>query len=115
MSDISAIREKVAAELPHEEIAYGEIMINNCDCQILSQSAASVDFMISTPGKDELIMYSLAIESRQDRILEITPKLKAKPVEWDRYAYACLLHYEQELNLLNPGGKLSIRNILAKG
>jgi len=47
---IQPIKDEVLSQLPGEEIAYGEILFNNCDCQILSQSAVSIDFLINTGG-----------------------------------------------------------------
>jgi len=99
---IRKIIDEVLSHLPGEEIAYGEILFNNCDCQILSQSAVSIDFLISTAEKNESAEYSLLIDSNEDGIARLLPQLDNNPVEWDRYSYACLLQYEQELSLLDP-------------
>jgi len=45
---LKSVKEKVLSQLSGDEVAYGEILFNNCDCQILSQSAISIDFLIDT-------------------------------------------------------------------
>jgi SNF2 family DNA or RNA helicase len=96
--NLKSIKDEVLRGLHHEEIAYGEILFNNCDCQILSQSAVSIDFLVNTADENQSLEYSLAFDSTQ----KLTPRVKNKSVEWDRFSYACLLQYEQELSLLDP-------------
>ena len=100
--NIKAFKKKVLMQLPGTEILYGEILFNNCDCQILSQSAASIDFLVNTAGENESVEYSLLIDTQMDEIHGFTPQVGKKKVEWNRYSYACLLQYEQELSLLDP-------------
>ena len=100
--NLKTIKDEVLSQLPGEEIAHGEILFNNCECQILSQSAVSIDFLVNTAEKSESVEYSLLINDKQDSVFGLTPKLGNKQVEWDRYSYACLLQYEQELSLLDP-------------
>jgi hypothetical protein len=57
--NIKSIKEKIASLLSAEELAYGEILFNNRDCQILSQSAVSIDFLINIAGENESVEYSL--------------------------------------------------------
>ena len=100
--NLSSVKEKVQSSLSSEEKACGEIVFNNCDCQILSQSAVAVEFLINTADENESVEYSLLISGEPDKISGLNPQLKGKPVSWDRYSYACLLQYEQELSLLDP-------------
>ena len=100
--NLKSIKEQVLSQLPNKEIAYGEILFNNCDCQVLSQSAVSIDFLINTVNENDTAEYSLSIDSEEDGTFQLTPKINNKPTEWDRYSYACLLQYEQELSFLDP-------------
>jgi hypothetical protein len=104
--NLKSVKKEVLSQLPSEEIAYGEILYNNCDCQILSQSAISIDFLINTADENESVEYSLVINGDQDGDFGLTPKVDNKPVKWDRYTYACLLQYEQELSLFDPKEKM---------
>jgi len=99
---LRSIKEEVISYLPGEEVAYGEIIFNNCECQILSQSAVSIDFLITTAEKSESVEYSLLNSDEQDGDVRLIPQLGSNQAEWDRYSYACLLQYEQELSLLDP-------------
>jgi len=99
---VKNIIKDVKAQISGEEIDYGEILYNNCECQILSQSGVSIDFLINIAEKNESVEYSLLINSEPDGIQRVTPQLGNEPVDWDRYSYACLLQYEQELSLLDP-------------
>ena len=100
--NLKSIKEEVLSRLSPEEIAYGEILFNNCDCQILAQSAISIDFLINTTNENESVEYSLMIDSGSAGIRGFIPEVGNKTVEWNRYSYACLLQYEQELSLLDP-------------
>jgi len=109
------IKEKVLSQLSREEIAHGEILFNNCDCQILSQSAISIDFLINIAGENESVEYSLLISGEIDGMFRLTPSANDKPVEWNRYSYACLLQYEQELSLLDPKEKIEHKKYTRQG
>jgi SNF2 family DNA or RNA helicase len=105
----------VSSELSREELAHGEILFNNCDCQILSQSASAIDFLVNTAGENEPLEYSLLIGGEKDGDVELTPKSGNAPVDWDRYSYACLLQYEQELSLLDPKQKIEHKKYTRRG
>ena len=113
--NIDSIKEEVFSRLNYEEIAYGEILFNNCDCQILSQSAVSIDFLVNTASEDESIEYSLLIEGEPDGVFWLWPAVNNKTVEWDRFSYACLLQYEQELSLLDPKEKIEHKKYTRQG
>jgi len=51
--NLESIKEMIKPQLGYEEIACGEILFNNCECQILSQSAVSVDFLVNTANEKE--------------------------------------------------------------
>jgi SNF2 family DNA or RNA helicase len=124
--NLKSIKEEVLSQLHYEEIAHGEILFNNCDCQILSQSALSIDFLINTSNENEPIEYSLLIEavidSENNDTFKLIPKAASdrpeagsKPAEWDRFSYACLLQYEQELSLLNPKEEIEHKKYTRQG
>ncbi|MCL2880479.1 MAG: DEAD/DEAH box helicase [Treponema sp.] len=118
--NLKPIKEEVLSRMAKDEITRGEILFNNCDCQILSQSAESVDFLINTADENESIEYSLLINQEsnnpeQDGSTALTPAVNKKPVKWDRYSYACLLQYEQELSLLDPREKIKFKKYTRQG
>ncbi len=95
---IEAQKAKLQKELPKDELAFGEIIFNNGDCQILTQSPAKFELIVSTELSDEPEEYTLLVNDEED----IFPSMKNMPVEWDRKSYACLLQLESEIHLLNP-------------
>jgi SNF2 family DNA or RNA helicase len=109
------IKKKLLTKLPADEITHGEIMFNNFDCQILSQSAVSIDFLIDIASEDKSIEYSLQINGDRGSVNDLTPRYKGKSVEWNRYSYACLLQYEQELSLLDPKEKIEHKKYTRRG
>ncbi|MCL2366912.1 MAG: DEAD/DEAH box helicase [Oscillospiraceae bacterium] len=48
-------------------------------------------------------------------MFEMIPKLNNKAKQWDRYSYACLLQYEQELSILDPKEKIEHRKYTRQG
>ena len=113
--NLQSIKEEVVSQMSKEEIAHGEILFNNCDCQILSQSAVSIDFLINTADENESVEYSLLINSDQSGITGFKPEVNKKAATWDRYSYACLLQYEQELSFLNPRQKIEHKKYTREG
>ena len=113
--NLKSIKEKIQSQLSREELIHGEILFNNCDCQILSQSSAAIDFLVNTTGENESLEYSLLIDDKGNDIIELTPELNNKPLKWDRYSYACLLQYEQELSLLDPKEKIEHKKYTRPG
>jgi len=104
-TNLKIVKEDVLSQLASEEVSCGEILFNNHECQILSQSAVSVDFLVNTTREDESVEYSLYIRKDDNSTYSLTPIVNKKPVDWDRFSYACLLQYEQELSLLDPKAK----------
>ncbi|MCL2223208.1 MAG: DEAD/DEAH box helicase [Oscillospiraceae bacterium] len=113
--NLKRIKEKVLKQLPETETLYGEILFNNCDCQLLAQSAISIDFLVNTLGEDEAVEYSLLIDAQSDEIRGFVPQVKKKIVEWDRHSYACLLQYEQELSILDPRENIEHKKYTRQG
>jgi SNF2 family DNA or RNA helicase len=115
--NLKSIKEEVSSQLPDAEILYGEILFNNCDCQILSQSAVSIDFLVNTANENEFVEYSLLIDGdgEEDNIFRLIPQVNNKSVGWDRFLYACLLQYEQELSLLDPKEKTDHKKYTRRG
>jgi SNF2 family DNA or RNA helicase len=76
----------------------------------LSQSAVSVDFLVNVSGENEQIEYVLIIDGEN-----VIPESEGKRVGWNRYSYACLLQYEQELTLLDPKEKIEHKKYSRQG
>ena len=103
-------KEKVAALLTPQELAYGEILFLNCECQILAQSHISIDFLVNTPDKNESVEYSLLFDNG-----DLIPESNGDRTGWDPFSYACLLQYEQELQLLDPKETMAYKKYSRKG
>ncbi|MCL2425816.1 MAG: DEAD/DEAH box helicase [Oscillospiraceae bacterium] len=113
--NLESIKNEVSPQLHPDEINYGETLFHNCDCQLLSQSPISIDFLVSTANENEFVEYSLSISDEGDNVIKLIPKRKHKTVEWDRYSYACLLQYEQELSFLDPKEKIEHKKYTRRG
>ncbi len=114
-NEITSYKEKIKSVISSEEIAYGEILFNNCNCQILSQSAVSIDFIIDSTEMKEPVEYYLLIEETEDNKLNIVPESNKDRIGWNRYSYACLLQYEAELNSLDAKEKIEHKKYFRKG
>ena len=99
--NIKLIKKEISSHLSPEELAHGEILFNNCDCQILSQSSVSIDFLVNISGENESVEYSLLFDNEGNDEIRLLPESNGKRTGWNRYSYACLLQYEQELSLLD--------------
>ncbi|MDD4193147.1 MAG: hypothetical protein PHI28_17560 [Mangrovibacterium sp.] len=95
---ISNQKEKLKHQLSPDELALGEIIFNNGQCQILSQSASRYELIINNEVKNDIAEYCLDI--KEDGT--IVPKLDNDEWGWEKNSYACLLQVENELHLLNP-------------
>jgi len=95
---VEAQKQKLKGEQTKEELAWGEIIFNNGNCQILTQSPARFELIVSDDSSGEMLEYCLNIEEDE----HIVPFSENSLHDWDRMAYACLLQIENELNLLNP-------------
>ncbi|MDR2376251.1 MAG: DEAD/DEAH box helicase [Treponema sp.] len=87
-----ARKNLTAAERKQAERIYNE----NC-CTLLSQSPQEVIFTVSSPGapaEEDDVECSLIIEENGKTI---KPRINGKAGTWDRYTYACLMRYEEDL------------------
>ncbi|MGV8134967.1 MAG: hypothetical protein AB2L20_07115 [Mangrovibacterium sp.] len=94
-------KEKLQNVLSKEELALGEILFNNGQCQVLSQSASCYELVINDEAKNEVTEYSLDI----DHDGTVFPRTE-KASGWDRNSYACLLQAEHEVHLAGPREQL---------
>jgi SNF2 family DNA or RNA helicase len=90
-------KEKLKTLIDSQELVLGEIIFNNGQCQILSQSSSCYELIVTDETNKKTIEYSLDII--EDYIFPIG---STKNTEWDRNTYACLLQVESELHLLDP-------------
>ena len=95
---IAAEKERLKKMLTPQELALGEIIFNNGQCQLLTQSVSRFELIVSDESKNEVAEYSLDIEE-DGRIVPVRGK---EALGWDKYAVACLLQVENEMHLLNP-------------
>ena len=84
---IIAQKLKLQEELAKDEQAWGEIIFNNGNCQILTQSPAQFELIVSDDTNGEIIEYHLNIDEDE----QIAPFSENSLHDWDRMAYACLL------------------------
>jgi ATP:corrinoid adenosyltransferase len=89
--------KKVREVLNKPELALGEILFNNSDCQILSQSSVSFELMVN--HAQEARQFELKLDIFDD---DVIPEKEGERSGWDRFSYAALLQVEYELSLLNP-------------
>jgi SNF2 family DNA or RNA helicase len=117
---VSAQKEKLQTTLSPQEQALGEIIFNNGQCQVLAQSVSRFELIVADERENEIAEYSLNIELPEEDSDEaasgaIYPYCGKEPVEWDKYAYACLLQVENETQLLNPKEHLEHKKYTRQG
>jgi SNF2 family DNA or RNA helicase len=94
---ISEQKTKLADLLERNVLAFGEIIYNNCECQILSQSKERFELIVYNSSLAEPIEYTIVLDGQEN----ILPKTKSDFKGWNQYSYACLLQVENELHLLD--------------
>jgi len=94
--DIESNLKEIETLLTHAEQQYGKILSHQHYCTILSQSAISVEFMVNT-GNENYLECSLLFDMN-DHIVPVTGEEQSG---WNRYTYACLLQWMEELKALN--------------
>lgn len=97
---IAKQKEQLKNILTDIELAEGEIIFNNGQCQLLAQSVARYDLILTDDVRNETTTYALIIQQSEEIIPHVGEK--EEPVEWDKHAYACLLQIENEMFLLDP-------------
>ncbi len=96
-------------ELPRDELAFGQFIFNNGECQILSQSAEKVEVLFwESHHVDEVVIFC---DWQDDGAIEINNSLR----EWNRYSYAALLQFEHELKLLDTKEHLEHKKYSREG
>ena len=104
-------KEKLEGQLKKEELALGEIIFNNGQCQVLSQSVSRYELIISDEAKNEIAACRLDIEDDGN----IIPFIKDKASGWDKNSYACLLQIESEIHLAGPKQHLEHKKYSREG
>lgn len=95
---VAVVKLRLQAEFNKEEVSLGEIIFNNNECQILSQSAFVFDLIVDMHQEPKHVECKLVTDDMQT----IIPITDGELIGWSRYSYACLLQIEHELALLNP-------------
>jgi SNF2 family DNA or RNA helicase len=97
---ITKQKETLNSSLSSKELALGEIIFNNGQCQLLSQSVSKYELILADDVRNEHTQYTLCFTEEGT----IVPKLGAdeEVVKWNEYSYACLLQIENELHILDP-------------
>jgi SNF2 family DNA or RNA helicase len=106
---IAGIREEVRRSLSPAERKDGELLYNEGKCTLLSQSPQSVEFFV---GDDDERDTPCTLYLDGERII---PGKKGKRETWDRYGYACLLRWEEELKGLDPKVKQDYKKYTREG
>lgn len=94
---IKSQKEKLQTILFKAELSFGEIIFNNNDCQVLSQSAVRFELVVDSQETKHPKECSLDIVEE-----DVIPSINGERCGWDRVSYACLLEVENELRLLDP-------------
>ncbi|MDO9038167.1 MAG: DEAD/DEAH box helicase [Lutibacter sp.] len=90
-------KNRLQNHLSKEELAFGEIIFNNGQCQMLSQSPLCFDLLVEDDITNNVTDCSLHISGNI-----INPKVNGNGnLNWDKNAYACLLQVENEVRLLD--------------
>ncbi len=89
-------KDKLQNILAKPELALGEIMFNNNDCQVLSQSAVRFELIADSADSKSPKECSLDIEDE-----DLIPSINGERSGWERVSYACLLEIENELRFLD--------------
>ncbi len=104
-------KEKLGNLLDKKQMAMGEIIFYNGSCQVLSQSPARFELIVS----DELLNTSeecwLCIEENGN----MYPMMDSEMPGWDKKSYACLLQVENELKLLDPKEQIEHKKYTREG
>lgn len=96
---IIAQKEKLKDQLNRHELALGEIIFNNGQCQILSQSPSRYELIITDEYRNDVAEVTLDIEETGT----IIPKIRNDEYTgWNKNSYACLLQVDTEMRLLDP-------------
>ena len=95
-SNIEKTIENLQSLLPGSELDKGEIIFNNNDCQILTQSAHKFELIVDTQFNG--IYLDVTLKIHDDIVI---PFVSEKTAEWDSNTYACLLQVKYEMRFLD--------------
>lgn len=104
-------KEKLNQLLDPKELALGEILYNNGECQILSQSLNCFELIVYDSSLSKPVEFSIIFEDKEN----IYPETSSEFEGWNRYSYACLLQVENELQLLDPKANEEHKKYTRKG
>lgn len=93
-----SIQKELIKELDKQELNVGEIIYNNGNCQVLSQSGNKFEFLVNDQSLTEAQTYVLEFDEEN----KIIPSFNKNEHDWNRYSYSCLLQLIDELHLLDP-------------
>lgn len=110
---IAGVLEEVRRGLPPDELMQGERLFQDKRCIILSQSPVLIELLINPAGDDE--EKDITCNLRIDEDGHITAERSGRKTVWDRYAYACLLTFEEELKQLDPKENLDYKKYSREG
>ncbi len=108
---VQAIDEKVKSlqtGLKREELAFGQFIYNNNECQILTQSAEKVEFLFADVHPFEELSITCDFEDDAITVCNSTG-------EWNRFSYAALLQYQHEIHLLDEKEHLEHKKYSRQG
>jgi SNF2 family DNA or RNA helicase len=108
---VKAQKESLNTLLDKNQLALGEIIFNNGNCQILSQSPAKYELIVNDEQSNDTVEYAICIEENGN----VYPKTGKEMPGWDKNSYACLLQLESELQLLDPKERLEHKQYTREG
>ncbi len=88
--------QKTGKVLDNSEKVLAEILYNNGECQMLSQSLTRFELIVYDTALDEPIEVSIIVDNQE--VFPDSPTHQG----WNRYTYACLLQVENELSYFDP-------------
>ena len=104
-------KDELVQNLIKKELAVGEIIYNNGNCQVLSQSGDKFEFLVNDLSLEEAQTYMLEFDDSN----KIIPSSQKKVQDWNRYSYSCLLQLITELHLLDPREHVEHKKYSRKG
>ena len=108
---VQKTRQELEEQLNKKELAHGEIIYDNGNCQILSQSNVCFELILS----DQFLREPKEYQLRIDEDGAVFPFVGDDYPAWDRYSYACLLQVQHELHLLDPKEHIQHKKYSRKG
>ncbi len=108
IKSINATIHKLQLDLDRFELAFGESIYNNNECQILTQSAEKFEFLFSDMSQDnEITLYFIGFGDDL--------KIVSSSETWNRFGFAALLELRHELSLLDAKVPLEHKKYTQQG